>query len=124
MNTAVNVMFGVVTLWIVGVFIAGGLICIPANKFWNQSLAGTCLNPYQFYYGSQIPNILTDVILLIMPMQVVWSLHISKYQKMLLCGVFAVGGLYVSLITLFPLGSILTGSQNLDLFNCPHAGHD
>lgn len=93
MNTAVNVMFGVVTLWVVGVFIAGSVICIPASKFWNPSIEGTCLNSYQFYYGAQIPNILTDVILLIMPLQVVWSLHIPRSQKMLLCGVFLVGGL-------------------------------
>lgn len=124
MNTAVNVMFGVVSLWVVGVFLAGGLICIPANKFWDQSIDGTCLNPYKVYYGQQIPNILTDVILLIMPIHVVWSLHISRYQKMLLCGVFLVGGLYVSLITLVPLNSELTGSQNLGIFNCPIAGHD
>lgn len=110
MNMVVNIMFGVVSLWIVGVFIAGGLICIPASKFWYQSMEGTCLNPYHFYYGMQIPNILTDLILLIMPMHVVWSLHIPRTQKLLLCGVFLVGGLYVSLIRLVPLGSLLTGA--------------
>ncbi|CAG7940614.1 unnamed protein product [Penicillium salamii] len=93
MNLAVNAMFGFVCLWVVGVYVAGALICIPASKFWDPSVEGACLDPYKFYYGIQVPNILSDLILLIMPMQVVWSLPIPKSQKALLCGVFLVGGL-------------------------------
>jgi hypothetical protein len=95
MNIAVNAMFGFVSLWVVGVYVAGALICIPANKFWDQSVEGACLDPYKFAYGLQVPNILGDLIILVMPMHVVWSLPISKSQKALLCGVFLIGGLYV-----------------------------
>ncbi|CAG8160985.1 unnamed protein product [Penicillium nalgiovense] len=93
MTIAVNVMFGFVTLWVVGVYVAGALLCIPTKKFWDQSVEGACLDPAKFYYGLQIPNILSDLILLIMPMRVVWTLPIPKSQKALLSGVFLVGGL-------------------------------
>lgn len=83
----------VVLLWVVGVFVSGALLCIPANKFWDQSIPGACLDPYKFYYGIQVPNILCDLIILLMPVKVVWSLPVPKSQKVLLSGIFLVGGL-------------------------------
>ncbi|OQE39249.1 hypothetical protein PENCOP_c007G04572 [Penicillium coprophilum] len=119
MAVAVNVMFGFVTLWVVGVYVAGALLCIPVSKFWDQSIPGACLDPAKFYYGMQIPNILTDVILLIMPMGVVWKLPIPKAQKMLLSGVFLIGGLTLvfsifrlyAMIRLVKLGPDITYNQ-------------
>ncbi|KAJ5617873.1 hypothetical protein N7537_002987 [Penicillium hordei] len=93
MTIAVNVVFVFICLWVVGVYVAGALICIPAKKFWDPSVEGACLDSAKFYYGIQIPNILTDLILLIMPMRVVWTLPIPKAQKALLSAVFLVGGL-------------------------------
>lgn len=95
MTIAVNVMFIFTCLWVVGVYVAGALICIPAKKFWDPTVEGACLDTSKFYYGVQIPNILSDVVLLVMPMRVVWTLPIPKSQKALLSGVFLVGGLYV-----------------------------
>ncbi|KAJ5503478.1 hypothetical protein N7463_006352 [Penicillium fimorum] len=106
MAIAVNVMFGFVTLWVVGVYVAGALLCIPVSKFWDQSIPGACLDPAKFYYGMQIPNILTDVILLIMPMGVVWNLTIPKTQKMLLSGVFLLGGLTL-IFSIFRLNAMI-----------------
>ncbi|CAI7671732.1 hypothetical protein PCG10_004796 [Penicillium crustosum] len=93
MTIAVNVMFIFTCLWVVGVYVAGALICIPAKKFWDPTVEGACLDTSKFYYGVQIPNILSDVVLLVMPMRVVWTLPIPKSQKALLSGVFLVGGL-------------------------------
>ncbi|KAJ5758096.1 uncharacterized protein N7511_006790 [Penicillium nucicola] len=93
MVIGVHVMTVVVLTWVVGVFVSGALLCIPANKFWDQSIPGACLDPYKFYYGIQIPNILCDLIILLMPVKVVWSLPVAKSQKVLLSGIFLVGGL-------------------------------
>ncbi|KGO67163.1 hypothetical protein PITC_020690 [Penicillium italicum] len=119
MTIAVNIMFGFVSLWVVGVYVAGALLCIPTKKFWDQSVEGACLDPAKFYYGSQIPNILTDIVLLIMPMRVVWTLPVSNSQKALLSGVFLVGGLTLifscfrlqAMIRLVDLGPDITYNQ-------------
>jgi hypothetical protein len=47
----------------------------------------------KFYYGLQIPNIVTDVIILVMPMHNVWVLPVSKAQKTGLSIIFVLGGL-------------------------------
>ncbi|KAJ5964245.1 uncharacterized protein N7479_004121 [Penicillium vulpinum] len=119
MTIAVNFMFGFIALWVVGVYVAGALLCIPVSKFWNPSIEGACLDPAKFYYGMQIPNIISDIILLIMPMNVVWTLPIPKSQKMLLSGVFLVGGLtlifdifrLIAMIKLVEMGPDITYNQ-------------
>ncbi|OJJ36987.1 hypothetical protein ASPWEDRAFT_437139 [Aspergillus wentii DTO 134E9] len=98
MILASNLIATFVILWAISIFIAGALICIPVNKFWDQSIPGHCLDSATFYYAMQIPNIFSDLVILIMPMKIVWALPIPKTQRMLLSCVFVVGGLYV-----FPL---------------------
>ncbi|KAJ5086426.1 integral membrane protein [Penicillium alfredii] len=90
---AVNFLAGFVILWAVSIIVANSLMCIPVNKFWDQEIEGACIDTAKFYYGQQIPNILSDICILILPLKVVWDLPIAKTQKGLLSGVFLVGGL-------------------------------
>ena len=96
MTIAVNIVGTIVILWALSVSIAGVLNCVPVHKFWDRAVPGHCVDTVSYYYGQQIPNILTDVVLLIMPLKSVWALPISKAQRLLLSGVFLVGILYES----------------------------
>lgn len=93
MIIGVYVMGFVVILWAVSIWVAAALNCIPVNKFWDMSVPGACIDAAKFNYGMQIPNILSDLIILIMPLKVVWDLPIPKSQKALLSGIFIIGGL-------------------------------
>ncbi|KAJ5899872.1 integral membrane protein [Penicillium taxi] len=93
MLLAVNVMASFVVMWAVAISVAGVLNCLPVAKFWDRSIPGACMDPAKYYYGQQIPNIISDAILLLMPLKVVWDLPIVKSQKCLLAGVFLLGGL-------------------------------
>lgn len=86
-------MASFVILWAVAIFVAGTLNCVPVNRFWDSSVDGYCIDAATFYYGMQIPNIFSDLVILLMPIKVVIGLPVSKYQKLLLSGVFLVGGL-------------------------------
>ncbi|KAJ4296423.1 hypothetical protein N0V90_006468 [Kalmusia sp. IMI 367209] len=72
--------------------------CRPIEFLWNKSIAGGhCVNQaYMFRYGS-IPNIVTDVVMLILPMPLVWNLHASNKVKLGLFVTFLLGS--VGLIT-------------------------
>lgn len=96
MVVAVNVVTAMIVLWAVSIWVVGAVQCIPVRKFWNPSVEGSCIDPTPFYYGMQIPNIITDLIVLAMPMKTVWSLPIPTTQRLLLSGVFIVGGLFVA----------------------------
>lgn len=44
-----------------------------------------------FFYGNAIPTIITDVLLMILPLPYVWRLHLPAGGKVALSGIFLVG---------------------------------
>ena len=42
-------------------------------------------------------NLITDVIILCLPMKLVWNLHLALRQKLVLLAIFSLGGLFVLL---------------------------
>ncbi|KAL4781101.1 hypothetical protein BJX76DRAFT_363881 [Aspergillus varians] len=119
MLLAVNIVASIVILWCVGVCLIGAVTCIPFRKLWEPSLPGGCIDLAKFYYGLQIPNIVTDAVILVMPLRIVWNLQIPKLQKVLLTGIFMLGLLtlifdIIRLITLIELsksGTDITYNQ-------------
>ena len=73
------------------------LSCRPFAKNWDPSiLHGTCGSFKINFLANGIINIVTDLIIVILPMRMVWRLqHISQQRKMALTIVFALGILYV-----------------------------
>lgn len=81
---------GVIMAWIVAVFIANSLACIPVQRIWNLTTDGKCFSWSAFYYGIQIPNILTDVYIVIVPLRKVFGLNLTRLQKGILLGIFGI----------------------------------
>lgn len=78
----------IVVAWGITLFFTTLLACIPIEKNWYPSISGHCIErPYTLL----IPNILTDFILLILPMPMLWSIQLSCPRKIGLCGLFAAG---------------------------------
>lgn len=75
--------------------ITGLASCRPFSANWNPSLPGSsCIDKEAFFRYGSIPNILTDIVMLILPMRVVWNLHTSTRLKIGLVVTFATGSLY------------------------------
>ena len=71
----------VVTATAIADIIASGLQCVPLEYMWNKNIDGSCFDiPIFFRYGT-LPNSLTDVLMLILPMGSVWSLQMSTRNK-------------------------------------------
>lgn len=91
MKIAVNTTSLIVIVWAACGILAGCFICLPTEKLWHPMMEGSCISLGKYYYGLQIPNILTDAIILVMPMYIVWNLQISKAQKLGLSGILVLG---------------------------------
>lgn len=98
MVIAIKATAAFVILWTLILYTINGFLCIPVNRFWDATVEGACVDMTKFYYGQQIPNIISDFVILVMPMKIIWELPITRVQKALLSGVFLIGGLYVYLI--------------------------
>lgn len=45
------------------------LQCVPVKAAWEPEVVGKCINIYGVYVGQAVPNVLTDVIILVLPLQ-------------------------------------------------------
>lgn len=98
-------LIGFLGIWGTWTFVSAWLNCIPVAKFWNDSLEGHCLNKKALWFSNSGIHIFTDIVLLVFPMPVLKSLQLPRRQKLALMGVFALGALYVAILT---AGSIVT----------------
>ncbi|KAA8647714.1 uncharacterized protein ATNIH1004_006411 [Aspergillus tanneri] len=87
---------GAMTLswWIAVVFISI-FSCKPIHGFWDKSIQPRCVSSKKFYIGNAVPNIMTDVLILAMPIRMVWNLQASRSQKISLSFIFLLGSFVV-----------------------------
>jgi hypothetical protein len=56
----------------------------------------TCgVDDNKFFNGNSIPNIITDALVVILPIPYVWKLQLATPQKLAIVFIFALGALYV-----------------------------
>ncbi|KAL1311812.1 hypothetical protein AAFC00_001891 [Neodothiora populina] len=78
---AVDTIIVINVLWCISVLFTGIFLCNPVDKAWYPEKEGTCINLISFYYGLQIPNVLTDLAILVLPLKEVAELRLPKQQK-------------------------------------------
>ncbi|CRK44462.1 hypothetical protein BN1723_006114 [Verticillium longisporum] len=55
--------------------------CVPVAKVWDHSLEGKCLDLKPFYYASFVVKFLTDIVLFVQPIPVIWRMQLSKMKR-------------------------------------------
>ncbi|KAL2070658.1 hypothetical protein VTL71DRAFT_13684 [Oculimacula yallundae] len=87
------------------------LSCVPVGTFWKGG--GTCINKKFMWFFNAGFNILTDLIILALPIPVLSSLKLPAKQKIGLMFVFALGG-FVCLVSILRLHSLYVFSTTTD----------
>ncbi|KAK9779539.1 putative Integral membrane protein [Seiridium cardinale] len=85
---------GVLISTSVASIIADLAACTPFSATWGppEVQATHCINKEALFIWSTLPNIVTDVIMLVLPMPIVWRLHTSTQMKGALTVTFLIGG--------------------------------
>ncbi|TRX91834.1 hypothetical protein FHL15_007387 [Xylaria flabelliformis] len=90
--------------------------CKPFSARWDPVLSPTaCINPVTYWQASSIPNVFTDIVMLILPLPMVWNLQIDRGQKIALTLVFALGSFgivasIIRLVTVFQVANLADGT--------------
>ncbi|KAJ6093568.1 hypothetical protein N7486_008857 [Penicillium sp. IBT 16267x] len=92
---AVYAVGGLVAVWPITVCFISIFSCRPIHGFWDESVRASCVNNKEFYVGNAVPNIFTDVMILILPLRMVWALQTTRMQKITLSAIFLLGGLSI-----------------------------
>ena len=93
-------------LWAVGLFIStySAIMvitmifqCRPIERVWNPIVKAECIDTSKVWIVMASMNVLTDFLLLCLPLPQLWKLQMRRGTKFQLIGIFSIGSLSVSL---------------------------
>ena len=70
--------------------------CTPRAKIWDPNLPGTCINHYNMYTIIIVNaglNVISDIFIILIPMSMIWKLHVSRKRKFKISAFFFLGSL-------------------------------
>ncbi|KAK2018530.1 hypothetical protein LZ32DRAFT_679204 [Colletotrichum eremochloae] len=83
---------GITIAWWIAIVCVCVFQCTPIEKAYMPFIEGTCIDLKASFIGNAIPNILTDVAILCLPVRQVWKLQATLAQRLSLCFMFLLGG--------------------------------
>ena len=82
------------------------LQCQPIARNWNHELPGRCLALVKFWYFNAAVSILSDLVILLVPMPLILVLQLPRSQKVGLVVIFGLGVLFVLSLSSIPFKRI------------------
>ena len=86
--------------WIVGAFVMAWVvtitflfifICVPVRKLWTPDLPGYCIDQVGTWIANAASTLLSDMVILLLPVHQTWALRLKKREKVGLTVVFGLG---------------------------------
>lgn len=103
------IVYGLWTFW------SAVFTCFPVAKFWDPTVKeGYCMNFTALWFSNASVNIVTDLIIFLLPVPVIRSLNLPRKQKIGLMMIFAVG-LFACVTSVLRLRSLYVASVSTDL---------
>lgn len=80
-----------IMLAVAGILI-GSLMCRPFAYSWDRTIAGGhCGDSLKMELSTCVVNIILDFMIVLLPLPLLWTLHVSLKKKALLSGIFSLG---------------------------------
>ena len=57
------------------------VVCLPIHAFWSSSGGGRCINTNTLGTWISLPHIISDIVILIIPLPVIWRAQMSLGRK-------------------------------------------
>ncbi|KAL4944958.1 hypothetical protein BDV06DRAFT_219765 [Aspergillus oleicola] len=89
------VLGGIAIAWSIAIVCVSIFQCTPVAKTWNSTLPGTCIDLRGMFIGNAVPNIITDIAILSLPVRVVWKLQAPLANRVSVIGLFMLGSFVV-----------------------------
>ncbi|KAK4502133.1 hypothetical protein PRZ48_005556 [Zasmidium cellare] len=86
-------LLAVLTLHFITTVIVFSVQCVPMKKYWDPPTPGHCISITGFFYSTNIFTIITDIVMLALPVKTVWKVQGSLPEKLGVVAAFLSGGL-------------------------------
>ncbi|KAH7361104.1 hypothetical protein BKA66DRAFT_471340 [Pyrenochaeta sp. MPI-SDFR-AT-0127] len=109
------ILCGIVGAWGIAVILVTSIQCFPISAFWERfdpvipmpPSEYTCgVDVHTFFKANAIPNIATDVFILLLPLPYIWTLQLCRAQKVAITSVFILG-IFVTIVSVVRLIFVL-----------------
>ncbi|CAH0052153.1 unnamed protein product [Clonostachys solani] len=80
-----------VSMYYVGAILTLVFSCIPHEKIWNTTMPGRCSDTSLIFITSASINLVSDVIMLILPQKKIWGLKLTLQRKFHISLAFSIG---------------------------------
>lgn len=91
----------IVGAWGTTVVLMSFMFCIPLQGFWDHRVPAKCFSQQISFYAFGACNIVTDIIIFVLPLPAIFKLKLPRSQRYYLLGIFSIGFLYVPTPLLF-----------------------
>jgi hypothetical protein len=65
----------------IAILVSANLECIPLERTWNPKTPGHCFDVELWWKLSNIPNVVADVAILLLPLETIWNLKATVLKK-------------------------------------------
>ncbi|KAJ5494855.1 hypothetical protein N7463_010942 [Penicillium fimorum] len=83
-RTASMILGGISLAWAVAIIFVSIFQCTPIARAWDTRIPGTCIDLKASFIGNAVPNVVTDILILSLPVRVVWGLHASLTHRLVI----------------------------------------
>jgi hypothetical protein len=93
MRTVTVVTMAIIGMWSTALVFVSIFTCSPVEGFWDRSLNAKCIPNLPQWYINAAGNIVTDIVIFMLPIPVLWKLQLPKSQRLSLIAIFGLGTL-------------------------------
>jgi hypothetical protein len=94
----VDVFIGILIAWLIAFELATLFQCTPISTIWTRfeyEYGPYCIQVVPYYYTISVTDTLTDVIIMILPLPIIWNLHMPLKQRLAVAGMFLLGAIVI-----------------------------
>ncbi|KAL6406546.1 integral membrane protein [Ilyonectria robusta] len=84
-------VIAVVTGWTLSQVFVSIFGCWPISGFWDDSIGARCIPTQPYWYINAAGHILTDIVILVLPIPAISRLNLPRRQRYILMGIFCLG---------------------------------
>jgi hypothetical protein len=87
----IRILLGFILAYYSAILLVRVFVCTPIPAFWNGN--GSCVNLEAVFIVDSFVSLITDAAILILPIALVWNLHLPFGKKVKIAGLLGAGGL-------------------------------
>ncbi|KAL6898921.1 putative PTH11-typeG-protein-coupled receptor [Trichoderma evansii] len=104
-------VMGIIIAWSVGAVASTIFQCVPIAGAWDKTVDATCINSNIFWVAYAVMDILTDMVVLTLPLPPIMALQLSTRNKLMICAIFLMGG-FVTIPSILRAASVQNSLAN------------